>query len=210
MITLWKYFITAGVLVAASGCADATKSGPSAVPSSSASGSSSASQGASASFGAIPENGTAVSVTFGSDARALTYNPALVPKGAGVQVVESSENGTTKVALRVRGLVANRQYGAHVHSLPCGPTGEAAGPHFQHNPDPAKPSVNPAFANPKNEIWLDFTTDASGNASVSSTVPWTFTNTRAGSVIIHAERTQTAAGKAGTAGARLACVGVPF
>jgi len=106
--------------------------------------------------------------------------------------------------------VPNRTFGAHAHAMRCGPTGEAAGPHFQNMADPVKPSVNPQFANPSNEIWLDFTTDAHGNATATSTVPWTFGNPRASSVVIHADRTQTVPGKAGTAGARLACVSVGF
>jgi Cu-Zn family superoxide dismutase len=153
---------------------------------------------------------TTVNATFGTDPAALTYDKTQVPEGARVQVVENVANNTTKVTLTVHGLQPNRTYGAHVHKMPCGPTGEAAGTHFQHSPDPTKPSVNPAFANPTNEIWLDLNTDAKGDATTSSTVPWTFTSPRAGSVVIHAEKTQTAPGKAGTAGARLACVSVGF
>ncbi|HEY1973273.1 MAG TPA: superoxide dismutase family protein [Pseudonocardia sp.] len=153
---------------------------------------------------------TTVDVTFGTDPTAFTYDKTQVPEGAHVQVVENVVNNTTKVTLTVQGLQPNRTYGAHVHKMPCGPTGEAAGTHFQHSPDPVKPSVDPAFANPTNEIWLDLTTDAKGDATSSSTVPWTFTSPRAGSVVIHAEKTKTARGKAGTAGARLACVSVGF
>lgn len=165
---------------------------------------------------AAPEQSVAASApstvdaTFGTDPTALTYNKALVPDGAHVQVVEVTESDSTKVTLTVGGLVPNRTYGAHAHAMRCGPTGEAAGPHFQNMADPVKPSVNPQFANSHNEIWLDFTTDAGGNATATSTVPWTFTNPRASSVIIHADRTQTVPGKAGTAGARLACVSVGF
>ena len=70
--------------------------------------------------------------------------------------------------------------------------------------------MNPAFANSTNEIWLDFKTDEDGDATTATTVPWEFTNAKAASVVIHAERTQTAAGKAGTAGARIGCVSVGF
>jgi Cu-Zn family superoxide dismutase len=157
-----------------------------------------------------PSSGTNVSATFGSDPKAFNYDKKLVPDGARAQVVADMENNATKVTLTVQGLLPNRPYGAHAHAMACGPNGEMAGAHFQHMPDPTKPSVNPAFANPRNEIWLDFTTDAQGNATVTSTVPWTFSNARAGSVVIHADPTQTAPGKAGTAGARAACVSVPF
>ncbi|WP_028922039.1 superoxide dismutase family protein [Pseudonocardia acaciae] len=154
---------------------------------------------------------TVVSATFGQagqGAQVISYDRGLAPDGARAKVVESVRESSTTVTLKVHGLVPNRAYGAHAHALPCGPTGDAAGPHFQHASDPVKPSVDPAYANPLNEIWLDFTTNAQGDAKVTSTVPWVYQNTRAFSVIIHAEPTQTGPGKAGTAGARVACLGL--
>lgn len=151
-----------------------------------------------------------VDVTFGQDDAANNYDKALVPDGAKVFVAENVHDGLTTVVLDVRGLVPNHAYGAHAHAKPCGPKPEDSGSHFQHNADPVKPSVNPAFANPMNEIWLDFTTDAKGNATKASTVDWTFGAAPASSVVIHAEPTQTAPGKAGTAGARAACVSIAF
>lgn len=153
---------------------------------------------------------TAVGATFGKDDAATSYDKALVPEGAKVVVAEYIYDGSTTVTLNVRGLVPNRVYGAHAHAMPCGPKGDDAGPHFQHRPDPVTPSVDPNYANPRNEIWLDFTTDAQGNATTATTVPWVFSNERAASVVIHAEATQTAPGKAGTAGARVACLSVGF
>jgi Cu-Zn family superoxide dismutase len=151
-----------------------------------------------------------VTAEFAQDDAATNYNKTLVPDGSKVLVAENVYDGATTVTLNVRGLVPNRAYGAHAHAMPCGPTGEAAGPHFQHTPDPVKPSVDPAFANSSNEIWLDFKTDAQGNATTASTVPWVFTNAKAASVVIHADPTQTTPGKAGTAGARVGCVSVGF
>jgi Cu-Zn family superoxide dismutase len=112
--------------------------------------------------------------------------------------------------MTVYGLKPGHRYGAHVHQNGCGPRGEDAGPHFQNVPDPKQPSVNPAYANPRNEIWLDFTTDKSGNATAVSTVPWRFTDRHPKSVVLHAQHTQTHAGHAGTAGERLGCVNVDF
>lgn len=91
-----------------------------------------------------------------------------------------------------------------------GPTGDDAGPHFQHTPDPVKPSVDPAYANPRNELWLDFTTDRVGTARTTSTVDWKFGPRRAHSVVIHEMHTHSDPGHAGTAGARLACLDVGF
>lgn len=153
---------------------------------------------------------TAVGATFGTDDAASNYDKTLVPNGAKMVVAEYIYDGSTTVTLNVRGLVPNRAYGAHAHAMPCGPKGDDAGPHFQHEADPVKPSVDPNYANPRNEIWLDFTTDAHGNATTANTVPWMFTDARAGSVVIHADPTQTAPGKAGTAGARAGCLSVAF
>jgi Cu-Zn family superoxide dismutase len=151
-----------------------------------------------------------VGAAFGKDDAATSYDKTLVPEGAKVVVAEYVYDGSTTVTLNVRGLVPNRAYGAHAHAMPCGPKGDDAGPHFQHQPDPVTPSVDPRYANPQNEIWLDFKTDAQGNATTATTVPWVFSDRRAASVIIHAEPTQTEPGKAGTAGARLACLSFSF
>lgn len=155
---------------------------------------------------------TEVSATFAAGSgQAITYDPALVPEGSGVTVRANTADGSTTTTLEVRGLRPNAVYGAHAHVNPCGPSGDAAGPHFQHEQDPVKPSVDPAFANPQNEIWLDFTTDAQGAGTATSTNDWEFpADRRAQSVIIHQMATKTEPGKAGTAGARPACVGVDF
>src|SRR4051812_2826208 len=142
----------------------------------------------------------------------VRYDPALVPADARARVTAVYDRkGGTKVTLRVRGLLPNRAYGAHVHTNACGATGAAAGPHFQYVVDPVQPSVDPAYANPENEIWLDFTTDARGNAIGRADVDWQFpSNRRGNSVVIHAEHTHTEPGMAGMAGARVACLTVPF
>ncbi|EIF00988.1 superoxide dismutase family protein [Saccharomonospora glauca] len=156
---------------------------------------------------------TAVVTTFQSDHRfgdAVTYDPDLVPVGSLVGVATVTEEEGMVTELKVRGLVPDREYGAHVHVNPCGATGDDAGPHYQHVRDPKQPSTDPAYANPENEIWLDFTTDAQGAGEARSEVAWSFGDRRPASVVIHEHRTSTAEGKAGTAGARLACVDVSF
>ncbi|GAA0505933.1 hypothetical protein GCM10011581_48090 [Saccharopolyspora subtropica] len=144
-------------------------------------------------------------------AKAVTYDPAQVPAGAGASVTSERINGRTKLTFEVRGLQPNRDYGAHVHTKPCGPTGEDAGPHFQERIDPVTPSVDPAYANPQNEVWLDFHTDAQGNGSATAEGTWSFdTRQDARSVVIHETHTHTEPGKAGTAGSRLACLNAEF
>ncbi|MER7013164.1 superoxide dismutase family protein [Saccharopolyspora sp. NPDC000359] len=148
---------------------------------------------------------------FAPDAKAVTYDPALVPNGAKVDLTSERTNGQTKITVNLEGLVPDHQYGAHVHTKPCGATGEDAGPHFQEKADPVKPSVDPAFANPQNEVWLDFHTDAQGNGTATAEGTWSFdTRQDAKSFVIHETPTHTEPGKAGTAGGRLACLNAEF
>ncbi|WP_370969421.1 superoxide dismutase [Amycolatopsis sp. cg9] len=148
---------------------------------------------------------------YAPSAHAVTYRPDLVPDGARAHVfgLSAAHAGTT-TTLVVTGLLPGHAYGAHAHAQPCGATGDAAGPHFQHVPDPVKPSTDPAYANPRNEIWLDFTTDRLGTGFARSTVDWTFGARRPESVVVHETHTHTDPGHAGTAGARLACLDVDF
>ena len=138
---------------------------------------------------------------------AVTYDTHLVPPGAKVVVAAVSGRRST-VVLVVAGLLPNRAYGAHVHVRPCGATGAAAGPHYQNAVDPVQPSVDPAYANPDNESWLDFTTGARGHARAVSRVRWGFRPGEANSVVIHERATSTEPGVAGTAGARVGCLTV--
>ncbi|WP_120315025.1 superoxide dismutase family protein [Catellatospora citrea] len=170
-----------------------------------------------AAFAVQPTPAPQVEASFGSytpGAAAVTYDPAAVPTGATVRLAIADAATAPKVTLRLTGLVPDRAYGAHLHQRPCGPDGAAAGPHYQHTADPAatpeKPSSDPAYANATNEVWLDFTTGPDGSAQREATHQWPFNQQNPPrSLIIHAEPTQTAAGHAGMAGARLACVNLP-
>ena len=146
---------------------------------------------------------------YSPGATAVTYNPKLVPPGSWAHVTIAEVADSTTVTLAVNGLLPNHEYGAHLHTMACGEEGAMAGPHYQHQPDPAAsmspPSTNPAYANPQNEVWLDLTTDSQGAGLSKSTQPWRF-NVPAQSLVLHAEKTQSAPGKAGMAGARLACL----
>jgi Cu-Zn family superoxide dismutase len=147
---------------------------------------------------------------FTPSATAVTYSPSLVPEDARISVVSVSGPHGTLLILAPHGLLPNREYGAHVHARTCGALPSDSGAHFQNVPDPFQPSVDQAYANPANEIWLDFTTDAAGNAIASSTVDWTFAGRDAHSVVIHEHHTHTGTGQAGTAGSRLACLKANF
>jgi Cu-Zn family superoxide dismutase len=144
---------------------------------------------------------------------AYAYDGALVPRSASADVSIATTGHQTQVLLSVSGFVPNRSYGAHLHVNPCGVDPNAAGPHFENAPDPAasqSPSTNPTFANPTNEVWLDFTTDPKGNATSGTEVPWLATAQRhPRSLVIHADRTMTGPGQAGNAGRRIACLTIP-
>ena len=129
-------------------------------------------------------------------------------------------SGRTVVSLHVWGLLPDESYGAHIHYRPCGATGAAAGAHYENVPDPTLSgsetvsSVDPAYANSANEVWLDMETNADGNGRAQTVVDWTVRPTSNGgprSVILHRDATSTGGQvPPGNAGARLACVTVPF
>ncbi|GAA0465436.1 hypothetical protein Ade02nite_47830 [Paractinoplanes deccanensis] len=141
---------------------------------------------------------------------AITYDPAVVPAGARAEVGITRNAAGMIVRLTTAGLIPRRSYGAHLHTAPCTATPDDAGPHYQHSKDPKTPSVDPSYANPRNEIWLDFTADTTGAATATSEQRWTFPTTDTPrSLVIHALTTRTAAPDAGTAGPRAACLTLP-
>ncbi|MFD9973473.1 superoxide dismutase family protein [Streptomyces sp. NPDC059017] len=125
---------------------------------------------------------------------ALTYDRTLVPAGAWIVVEQSTERSGTVVRARVGGLKAGHAFGAHVHTAPCDADPAGAGPHYQHRSAPG--------ADPANELWLDFATDAAGEGNAETRHEWGLRRSGAQSVVLHAEQ--------GGAGARVACFTVPF
>ncbi|NUS72730.1 MAG: superoxide dismutase family protein [Corynebacteriales bacterium] len=146
----------------------------------------------------------------GTQPIALTYNNDLVPATGHMTVNLSKTNDQSTVNIVVEGLQPNRDYGAHIHTKPCGANPADAGPHYQNQQDPISPSVDPTYANPHNEIWLDLTTDKNGKGAAKATVEWTFRPGEANAVVLHAQHTSTHPGHAGTAGDRLACLTAAF
>ncbi|MBE9374803.1 superoxide dismutase family protein [Saccharopolyspora sp. HNM0983] len=149
---------------------------------------------------------------FQEGATAVTYDEQQAPPGSTAKVrTEALPDGGQRITTEFTGLQPDREYGAHVHTQPCGPSGDDAGPHFQQEADPVKPSVDPAFANPENEVWLDFHTDAEGNGQATAEGAWQFEGRDdANSLVIHQEHTHTEPGEAGEAGDRLACLTASF
>ncbi len=113
------------------------------------------------------------------------------------------EDGTTEVTLTVANATASRHFGSHVHKLAC--DDNKAGGHYQNNPFTTTAS-DPVFANPANEVWLDFETDASGGATSTAQVSWKVRTGEAKAVVLHSDHTS----EGGIAGAKLACITIPF
>lgn len=158
---------------------------------------------------ALPAAGSATTVT---SAGALTLyadpygngtaNPIEPGATARVHAVEDA-NGSTIVTVQFSGLPANREFGSHVHVLGCAVN--KAGGHYQN-----VAGTGAAFANPANEVWLDFETNEAGNATAKATVDWTFRPDGANAVIVHDHHTAHVDPGAGTAGSKLACLDVDF
>lgn len=125
---------------------------------------------------------------------AVTYDLDRVPAAAEIEITQSADRSGTAVGARLSGLLPDHAYGMHVHTAPCGADPKAAGPHYQRRAE--------RHADPANEVWLDFTTDAEGNGSSWVRHGWGFREGGARSVVIHDEQ--------GGAGGRLACFTVPF
>jgi superoxide dismutase, Cu-Zn family len=144
---------------------------------------------------------------YSPDAAAVTYNEAMVPSGAKIFTLNLQGTQGTSMVLAVRGLPPSRQFGGHIHTKPCGADPADAGGHYQNNPDPKQPSTDPAYANNRNEIWLDFATDAQGSALTTASVDWQPKDSgQSRSFVIHEHHTHND----GSAGARLACMNVAF
>jgi Cu-Zn family superoxide dismutase len=177
----------------------------------------------------VPE--TIAEGTFSATAPgAITYDRRIVPEGATAQVAVGRVADGISVRLAMTGMLPRRTYGAHLHTRPCTATPADAGPHYQHNPAPQASasapapasapasasasasalSADPAYANPANEVWLDFTADRLGAATVTAVLQWQFDElTPPRSLVVHLSRTRTEPGLAGTAGDRVACLTLP-
>ncbi len=158
----------------------------------------------------VPKVTFAEPVVNGTQPLAVTYDTALVPTTGTATVRTQSNEDKTTVVLTVTGLAPTRDYGAHVHTKPCGAKPADSGPHYQNRKDPIVPSTDPEYANDRNEAWLDFTTDTQGAAKAEATVDWEFRPGEANAVVIHQTHTVTHHGKAGTAGDRAACITTEF
>jgi Cu-Zn family superoxide dismutase len=82
-----------------------------------------------------------------------------------------------------------------------------AGGHYQDKTAAAGIDASASdFANPMNEIWLDFMTDAAGKGMADRTVDFKVRPGEAKAIVVHAMMTQTG----GAAGTKLACLNIAF
>src|SRR5690606_37529546 len=105
-------------------------------------------------------------------------------------------------------LHGDHDYGAHMHTDPCGADPDDSAPHYQDRKDPEQPSTDPRYANHDNEVWLDLRTDSPGDGDADTDVHRTARPDEYGALVRPAQHTMTAHGRAGTAGDRLACADV--
>ncbi|MET8678253.1 superoxide dismutase family protein [Streptomyces sp. NPDC004647] len=142
---------------------------------------------------------------------AVTYDTDAVPAGASIDVEKSADSSGTTVRVRLKGIEADRAFDVRVHTGPCGALPDDSGQRYQDRVDPKQPSVDPAFANRRNEVWLNFTTDRKGAGEAVSHNAWRFRPGKAGSVVLHGRTTARGGhGEAPAAEERLACFTVPF
>ncbi len=113
-------------------------------------------------------------------------------------------HGFTVVRLKVEDLdraAAGTVLGAHVHVGPCvAGNPSVAGPHY----NAASPTQ---VINDQTEVWLDFEISRRGKGRAEAVVPFVIPPGGAMSVVIHALHTDHGTG---LAGARWACLPVPF
>jgi Cu-Zn family superoxide dismutase len=135
---------------------------------------------------------------------ATTPNPLTNVTGQ-VQVFALAGGTKTRTVLSLSGLPPDRDFGVHIHKLPC--DNAKAGPHYQHieYPPGGSPTDN-NYANNMNEIWLDFRSTPQGTGSQVWVSEFRIVSERAKGVILHDQVSSNAPGMGGTAGARLACL----
>lgn len=94
---------------------------------------------------------------------------------SGKAQMERTANSTTKISLSVSGLLPSTMYVPHVHERPCNISG--GGGHYKIDP-----TISAVIES--NEIWLAFTTDATGSGSVNREIMH-MARPEAQSIVIH-------------------------
>ncbi len=119
--------------------------------------------------------GETVEIVSG-DLSSVAGAPAGYSGVSGEADIERPEKGGTVVSLSVSGLKPKTEYMAHLHTGGCDQA-DPGGPHFQFEKGGSE--------EPPNEIHLEFTSDASGEAEAEATSKSEVPPGEAGSVVIH-------------------------
>jgi Cu-Zn family superoxide dismutase len=136
-------------------------------------------------------------------APAMAGTPNPITPGARASALAFDMGGELRIELAVTGFPPARIFGSHLHQRDC--NDEKAGGHYQNTPFPMGRMANdPEFANPVNEAWLDFETDAAGEGAVELRVAWLPRAGEGKGIVFH----HMATAEGGGAGARLACLPV--
>jgi Cu/Zn superoxide dismutase len=120
-----------------------------------------------------------------------TPNPAQTIRGY-ASFVSWEAKSSSVVGLEVAGLPPRATFGAHLHAATCADS--QGGGHYQHSP---------GVVSAESEVWLDFTTDGAGYASRGVLKKVALRPEQARSIVVHAQSTDPATGKAGP---KLACI----
>ncbi|MDE3030343.1 MAG: hypothetical protein KGI65_01845 [Acidobacteriota bacterium] len=128
---------------------------------------------------------------------AVSFDPALVPLGARVEVVEALNKwGGMSVTLRTWGLKGATHYDAQVHVGRCSADPASSGARYENVP------VKVGYQN--DEVWLNFTTSRAGTGAVTTVEYWGVgANQHAASIALQAPGSTRNIGCVGFAFARL-------
>lgn len=150
----------------------------------------------------IASSGSAPLVIFDDPyAPAMAGTPNPITNTARASALAFNVDGELRIELAVTGFPPARVFGSHLHQRDC--SDEKAGGHYQNTlPPMGKEANDPEFANPVNEAWLDFETDAAGDGAVELKLGWLPRAGEGKGIIFH----HMATAEGGGAGARLACL----
>jgi superoxide dismutase, Cu-Zn family len=147
---------------------------------------------------------------FGGKLTDLSPSTSDVYDGARATAMLIGIDNTTFVKVQIKGLEHKGEFGAHLHTGPCGLDSAGAatvGGHYNVSPKDAGGLFT--VINNQTEVWLNFDVNSGGDATATATVPFVPTAGER-SITFHATATVTElkdGGPAvGTAGAKLACL----
>ena len=130
--------------------------------------------------------------------------------GARATAVMVGINGESTFRVTIKGLedgAIGKDYGAHLHTGPCGLDSKGAATVSGHyNVSPKNDAGLPTVISDLTEVWLNFKVNSDGNARATATVPFIPVADGARSITFHSKPTTPDGVDAGKAGDKLACL----